>query len=140
MKHAFENIVDDVVTLAKTAVVEDEKIYQKHGLKLGITYGDPKTIEYLKEAENLRNDLTDYLNNLSSEEIRKLETVMYFGRDSKEDHGNDIPAYHTKLHLTGFDKSDIIRNIIDKYSSLELYFSDANKKATEFSIDLETII
>jgi len=137
---SFENIVNDVVTLAKTAVVEDEKIYQKHGLKLGITYGDPKTIEYLKEAESLRKDLTDYLNNLSGEEVRKLETVMYFGSNSEYDHENDIPAYHTKLHPSGFDKSDIIRNIIDKYSSLELYFSDANKKATEFSIDLETII
>ena len=137
---SFENIVKDVVTLAKTAVEEDEKIYQKHGLKLGITYGDQKSIEYLKEAESLRNDLTDYLNTLSSDEVRKLETVMYFGRDREDDHENDIPAYHTKLHPTGFDKSDIIRNIIDKYSSLELYFSDACKKAADLSIDLETII
>ena len=137
---SFVDIVDDVVTLAKTAVEEDEKIYQKHGLKLGISWGDPKTIEYLKEAEGLRNDLTDYLNNLSSDEVRKLETVMYYGRDSEYDHGNDIPAYHIELHPTGFDKSDIIRNIIEKYPSLELYFSDAYKKATELSIDLETII
>jgi len=136
----FVNIVDDVVTLAKTAVEEDEKIYQKHGLKLGITWGDPKTNEYLKEAESLRNDLTDYLNNLPSDEVRKLETVMYFGRDRKDDHEVDIPAYHIELHPSGFDKSDIIRNIIEKYPSLELYFSDAFKKAEELSIDLETII
>ncbi len=137
---SFENIVDDVVTLAKTAVEEDEKLHQKHGLKLGITYGDPKTNEYLKEAESLRNDLTDYLNNLSGEEIRKLETVMYFGRDREDDHGNDLSAYHAKLHPTDLDKSDIIRNIIEKYPSLELYFSDAFKKAEVLSIDLETII
>ena len=62
---SFENIVDDVVTLAKTAVVEDEKIYQKHGLKLGIRLGDTKTNEYLKETEVLRNGLYDYLNTLS---------------------------------------------------------------------------
>ena len=136
----FVNIVNDVVALAKTAVEEDEQLHQKHGLKLGISLGTPKTNEYLKEAESLRNDLTDYLNNLSSEEIRKLETVMYFGRDREDDHGNDLSAYHDKLHPTDFDKSDIIRNIIEKYPSLELYFSDAYKKAAELSIDLETII
>lgn len=136
----FVNIVNDVVALAKTAVEEDEKLHQEHGIRLGIQHGDPKTDEYLKEAESLCNDLTDYLNNLSSDEVRKLETVMYFGRDREDDHENDIPAYHDKLHPTDFDKSDIIRNIIEKYPSLELYFGDAYKKAAELSIDLETII
>ena len=133
---SFVNIVNDVVTLAKTAVEEDERLHQKYGLKLGISLGNPKTNEYLKEAESLRNNLTDYLNNLSSEEIRKLETVMSFGRDRED----DIIAYHSEHHPTGIDKSDIIRNIIEKYPSLELYFSDAYKKAAELSIDLETIM
>jgi hypothetical protein len=136
----FVNIVDDVVTLAKTAVEEDEKLHQKHGLKIGIQRGDPKADEYLKAANGLCDNLAEYLNNLSSEEIRKLETVMYFGRDGEDDHENDIPAYHDKLHPTDLDKSDIIRNIIEKYPALELYFSDAYKKAAELSIDLETII
>ena len=136
----FVNIVNDVVALAQTAVEEDENLHQKHGLRLGIQHGDPKTGEYLKAAEGLSNDLTDYLNSLSSDEIRKLETVMYFGRDSEDDHGNDLSAYHAKLHPTDLEKSDIIRNIIEKYPSLELYFSDAYKKAAELSIDLETII
>ena len=139
---SFVNIVDDVVTLAKTAVKENERLHQKHGLDFGIQHGDPTTDEYLKAANCLCDNLAEYLNNLSSEEIRKLETMMYFGRDGKDDHDNDndIPAYHDKLHPTDFDKSDIIRNIIEKYPSLELYFSDAYKKAAELSIDLETII
>lgn len=94
----------------------------------------------MKAAKGLCDNLAEYLNNLSSEEIRKLETVMYFGRDGEDDHENDIPAYHAKLHPTGSDKSDIIRNIIEKYPSLELCFSDAYKKASELSIDLETIV
>jgi len=137
---AFVDIVDDVIDLAKNALAKDQKLHQKYGLELGIRYGDPKTDEYLKEANGLRDNLADYLNNLSSDEIRKLETVMYFGRDSEDDHGNDLPAYHAKLHPTDFDKSDIIRNIIEKYSSLESYFREAYKKAARLSIDLEIII
>lgn len=137
---AFVDIVDDVVTLAKTVVVEDEKLHQKHRLKLGIRHGDPKTNEYLKEIEGLRNSLNDYLNALSSEDLGKLETVMYFGRDPKDIHENDISDYHKQLHSSGFDKESIIRNIGGITSSIELYFSDAYKKAAQLSIDLETII
>ena len=137
---AFVDIVDDVVTLAKTVVVEDEMLRQKHGLKVGIRYGDPKTNEYLKEADGLRNKLNDYLNTLSNEDLGKLETVMYFGRDPEDVHENDISDYHKQLHSSGFDKKNIIRNIGGITSSLGLYFSDAYKKAAQLSIDLETII
>ena len=91
-------------------------------------------------SEGLRKKLNDYLNTLSNEDLGKLETVMYFGRDPEDVHENDISDYHKQLHSPGFDKKNIIRNIGGITSSLGLYFSDAYKKAAQLSIDLETII
>lgn len=137
---SFIQSISKVVELANTVVMEDKKLHEKHGLELGISLGAPSTQEYLKDAKGLRDNLNEYLNSLSEEVVTKLETVMYFGRDSEDVHGNDLPALHKQLHPSKLDKADSIRNIGEKTMSLEIYFNSAKDKAEQLSIDLENII
>lgn len=134
---SFIEIVNKVTSLADQETIEDENLKSKHGLELGISRGDPASEAYLAEARAKPSVLKNYLSTLSPEVLAKLETVMYFGRDPGDVHGNDIGEYHARLHDGALVKDDIIRNLTDKTPALKHYFNEAKRKSETLSLDLE---
>jgi len=133
-------IIDDVISLSAQIIKKDEEIIKKHGLKLGISLNDPKSDAYRKEVSSLRDDLKEYLNSLSTEQVGMIETIMYFGRDPEDVHGNDIKEYHSRLHSNGIDKKGSIRNICEKSLALETYLNSAKTKAAQLKLDLDSFV
>lgn len=137
---SFIETVSNIILIAEEESIKDENLKTKHGVGEVFTFGSPETNAYMSEARSLENSLKTYLNTLSIETLGKLETIMYFGRDSEDIHNNDIPEFHQEIHPEGINRTDVVRNISEKRPALETYFNDAKRKADDLSINLENII
>ncbi|MEO7928117.1 MAG: hypothetical protein ABIR09_02360 [Gallionella sp.] len=137
---SFIDVVDHVISLAQKATIEDEKLKQRHSVDIGISMGDPKSQAYLAAARGLANELETYLSSLSSDDIGKLETLMYFGRDYKDIESFDIVQLHSKLHPNGINKAQCIRNITEKRPAIEIYFNEAKRMAKTLKMDLNNLL
>lgn len=129
--------LNEIVRLAHICAAANKELERKHGIgDLGLRYFDKKSRAYLNEARGVTKPLEDYLNGLSESELAHIETIMYFGRDGKDVHGNDLAWFRKHLEQNRTSPSDIVRNIVEKYGALPDYFSSAVQKAEEERIDL----
>ena len=83
--------IDRLVELSRVAIQNNSNLKEKHGVKGGISIGESSSNAYLDEAASLRDEMRKYLEGLSTDTIGRLEVIMYFGRDSEDVHGNDLP-------------------------------------------------
>lgn len=129
--------LNEIVRLVHICAAADTELQTKHGIgDLGLDYYNVKTRAYLNEARDVNKPLEDYLNGLSESELAQIEAIMYFGRDSKDVHGNDLPSLRTHLVKNRTSVSDLVRNITEKRDALPVYFNEALQKAHDEGIDL----
>lgn len=133
--------LNEIVRLAYKCSAADEEVQRKHGIgELGIRYFNEKHRAYLIEAKGVNKPLEDYLNGLSESDWAQIEAIMYFGRDHKGAHWNDLAWIRKDLEQNRSDVSDrvsdLVRNITEKRNALPVYFNEALQKADEEGIDL----
>lgn len=75
-------LIEKVISIADKATEEDKKLRQRFGVD-GPFFNpfEEKTIRYAFEARSSENELERLLDNLSSDEIILIASVMYAGRD-----------------------------------------------------------
>jgi hypothetical protein len=129
--------VEKIVELARGGMREDAHLRSKHQVgDLGLTFGNPAHISYMADAIKLSDPLKKYLESLDQGELMRLETIMYFGRDPEDVHGNNLSQFKKMLSKTSSSKEEIVRNMSEKAMALELYFSQAFDKAQKLGLDL----
>ena len=138
---SLKQLMDAISIISQTASARDEELHKKHGLDLGLTMGDPASIAYLSEARETSTPLINYLEKLAPEDVKKLVTVMYAGRDvSNFKDAGSLRTFHADLKIAGVhdkEKSAYIRIISEKIMNLAHYFKSASDLSAEMGIDID---
>ena len=127
--------IDRIRGLAQTAARVDAELDKRHGIdpKLGMNYFDPKSIARRQETNSEDVKLAQYLNGFDIETLRRIEALMYSGRNGTPtiDERDDL----RKTHPT---KDDVVRTIMEKRVSFDAYFDRGLDRAKADGIDLDT--
>jgi len=128
---AIERIRD----LAQTAARIDAELDKRHGIdpKLGMDYFDPKSIARRQETNAGDVKLAEYLNGLDVETLRRIEALMYSGRN-----GTPAIAERDDLRKNQPTMDDVVRTIMEKRVSFDAYFDRGLDRAKADGIDLDT--
>lgn len=137
MASSFRSIVKQVIDLDEKYSQQHDGLIAKHGLELGIKLGARTSDAYLAEAGSLTNDLEEHLESLDEAVVRKVETLMYFGRDLEDVTDNDIQLVHRHVKSTSPTVADAVRSICEKAGSVGAYLKQAQTKVNALSIDIE---
>lgn len=130
--------IKEIVRLARQYQTESSSLRVKHQIgDLGLDWGEPSHISYVTEALKLSDPLKRYLDLLDEAELSRLETIMYFGRDPEDVHGNDLADFRRMLAKNSARKKDMVRNMAEKVMALEVYFSQAIAKSKKLDLDLD---
>ena len=132
--------IQNIMQMSSTFKQEDAALHKKHGITLGITLGDPKSIAYVEEARLLSKPLHDYLDHLDIKTLEYLVVLMYAGRDqSHVRESNGFMNFYSSIMALGFKNNEAKckQSISEKIMNLETYFSKSASLAQElnFSID-----
>lgn len=122
-------IVDDVIELAK----EHRETYEKFSPSGTFNLGSGELSEFNKtdEANLIRaksNKLREYLDSLSFEDVKFVQTLMYIGRD--ESSNEDISAaqlYEEKFASLSWSSKEIEINMILEKLPLDEYLSNGKE-------------
>ena len=130
----FVDICQEVIRLAKNALVEDRRIWKAAGFGDGISIdlADHQWRDIAAAPRPEREKLRVYLESLSLENLAKLETVMYIGR------GDDDDIHSMYRHLIGLfsDKKRVADDMIQK-TPLGDYLEAGLRRAAEQDLDLD---
>lgn len=130
---SMKEIINDVIKLGDE-YKQKQRIHEaEHGIKGPISLHSQKLNHLSQATQLLDRKLKTYLNTLPEEQLRKLETLMYFGRGEVD----DIPYLHEHLKTTSKTKDDVIRTIREKIKALPDYLTNALRRADESGIDID---
>ena len=130
---SMKEIINDVIKLSEEYKTKHRVHEAEHGVEGTISIKSPK-LKHLSQATKLLDrKLLSYLKSLPEEKLRKLETLMYYGRGEVD----DIPYLHEHLKTTSHTKDDVIRTIREKIRVLPEYLKNAIRRARESNIDIE---
>ncbi|HHP0493573.1 TPA: hypothetical protein ACRZ2U_004349 [Vibrio harveyi] len=137
----MNSIINNIHNLEFQISVEIEKLKSKYGIGyLGLDFMDSSHIEYSFEARKVSSKLTTYLEGLSDDELYKLISLVYAGRDPQyvTDRGGFNEHYIiTKMHdVQG--REGCINAIGDKVGSLSKYLGAAQKNANAQGFNIDT--
>ncbi|TOQ83751.1 hypothetical protein [Vibrio parahaemolyticus] len=138
----MKSIINNIRNLEYQISVEIEKLKSKYDIGyLGLDLMNSRHAEYSFEARKVYSKLTTYLEGLSDDELYKLISLVYAGRDPQNvtDRGGFNEHYIvTKMHdVRG--RKDCINAIGNKVGSLSNYLDAAqtNANAQGFNIDTD---
>jgi hypothetical protein len=127
--------IEQIRNLAETAAKLDAELDKRHGIDrtLGVDVFDSKAIERRYATNDGEVRLEEYLNSFDLETLRRIQAVMYSGRDG-------VPAVDERevLRETTGTKEDVVRTIMEKRVSFNPYFDRGLDRAKADGIDLDT--
>ena len=122
--------------LARSAEQIDVQLDKQYGIDrtLGVEISDPKARERRYATNSAAEQMEEYLNTLDIEVLRRVQAVMYSGRQGAD---AAIDERDT-LRTTCSTKEDVVRTIIEKRVSFDPYFDRGLDRAMEDGIDLDS--
>ena len=131
---SMREVVERVVGLSrefgeKSAVHEAE-----HGMEGAVAIGERRVEHFVQATRFLDRKLASYLASIPENQVRELESLMYFGRDSEE---ADLASLHQHVKSTSPTVEDAIRTITEKIGSLSTYLLEALQRTEQQGIDIE---
>lgn len=133
---AFTILLDEVLDKAKEFYDSYCGLSAKYGFSDGLTLSQI-TQEYLDEFKEIQERFQNYLRTLSTDEIEKIEVIMYCGREGFEFYG-DLTQLRKKLKKNKHIGYEALQNVESKMRALYLYLGNAIKEANKLNIDLGT--
>ena len=131
-------VADSIVRIRRIARIAGEidvTLDELHGMdrELGFVMFDEKTMARYRDVNVGLHALTQFLNSLELETLRRIEAIMYSGRDNE-------PATTLKeqLKLPHETKKDVVRTITEKRMNLDVYFDRGLDRARRDGIDIES--
>lgn len=128
-------IIDRIRELARAVAKIDAELDKRHGIdpKLGVDYFDPKAVEIRYATNTAEVAMEEYLTSLDEETVRRIEAVMYSGRNGTlaVDERND-------LRVNNPTKEDVVRTIIEKRLNFDGYFDRGLERARADGIDVDS--
>ncbi|MDK9699125.1 MAG: hypothetical protein OEM52_03095 [bacterium] len=116
---------------------EDEGIAREVGIDLneGLDVGSQTSNDYLFSRREIEAKIYEYLDNLSEDEVLKIEAIMYSGRDDD----NNIVSLIKYLKSFDDSKETMISVIMSKRTNWTLYFSKGACNVFEQGRDIDTL-
>lgn len=130
---SMQEIINDVIKLSNEYKSKYQIHESEHGVEEVLSIGNQKAEHFSEATQLLDRKFKSYLSSLPEENLRKLETLMYFGRGDSD----DIFDLHDHLKTTSPTCEDVIRTIKEKIKTLPDYLTNALKRARESGIDIE---
>ena len=128
-------IINDIRKLARMAAKIDSTLDALHGINpdIGIRHGDPKAQARAHAKNEAEDQMEKYLDAIDLETLRRVQAIMYSGRENQ-------PAVEIRQELASNTeaKDGVVRTIIEKRGSLDLYFDRGLDQAKAAGIDLDS--
>jgi hypothetical protein len=123
-----------LIDAARRAATEDQILDKKHSIdaSCGINPFEENVIKRAFEINLQEEQIEEYLNELDSDTVLKLEALMYFGRDGGS--LTEVERYFIEL---GEEKEEIIRTIIEKRAAYPFYFERAISNLKNSGVNAE---
>lgn len=120
--------------IAKIANDIEVSLDQLHGIdrELGVTL-DEKTMARFGDLNVGLHALERFLNLLDMDTLRRIEALMYSGRDNESAVG-----LKRELKLPHETKGDVVRTIMEKQMNLDVYLDRGLDRARRDGIDLDS--
>jgi hypothetical protein len=129
----MKEIVNRVIELSREFLSKNRIHEAEHGLEGVLPIGSKKLGHFSEATRFLNQKLKSYLESLSEENLRMLETLMYFGRGDDD----NFFRLHAYLRPVGPARKDVERTLLGKIPALEDYLTKALKKAEKLGLDIE---
>lgn len=127
------DIVQRVIELSQE-YESKRKIHEaEHGTAEGFFVGERKAEGYFEATEFLDRKIKLYLESLPETELRKLQTLVYFGRGDDD----DIFSLHEHLTSVSPTREDVIRTVVEKAPALSTYLLTALRRVERSGIDID---
>jgi len=129
-------IIDRLRDLARSAKQIDTQLEKQYGVDrtLGVEISDPKARERRYATNTAAEQMEEYLNTLDIEILRRVQALMYSGRQGADAAVDERDT----LRTTCSTKEDVVRTITQKRVSFDSYFERGLDRAKEDGIDLDT--
>ncbi|NJD90412.1 MAG: hypothetical protein FIA91_02680 [Geobacter sp.] len=125
-----------LIDAARRAATEDLMLDEKHGIdaSCGINPFEENVIKRAFEINLQEEQIEEYLTELDTDTLLKLEALMYFGRDGGV--LAEVEKYFAELDE---DKEEIVRTIIEKRAAYPSYFERAISNLKKSGVNVENI-
>jgi hypothetical protein len=132
------SVVDSIGRICRIAKIAEEidaKLDELHGIdrSVGFVMFEENTMARIHDVNIGVSSLERFLASLDLTTLRRLEALMYSGRD-------DQPAVQLKEHLKvpHETKEAVVRTISEKRMNLSVYFDRGLDRARRDGIDIES--
>lgn len=133
----MKEIVDRVVSLSEEFSRRHDVVSREHGVELSLDLTSAKAPGYLEATAQLTDPLDRFLRRLTLDDLRKLQTLVYLGRDKELSRAAEIRDLHEEVTSVSGDAESVRRMIEEKSLLLASYLRDAVALAQELGIDIE---
>lgn len=131
---SMREVIERVVCLSREFWEKNAVHEAEHGMEGIVAIGERRVEHFVQATRFLDRKLASYLESIPEDQVRKLESLMYFGRDSEE---IDLASLHQHVKSTSPTVGDAIRTITDKIRSLSTYLLEALRRTEQHGIDIE---
>jgi hypothetical protein len=130
------HIIEKIRELARSAKQLDSVLDKQHGIDrtLGVDIYDEKFVARRYATNIAEDEMEEYLNTLDIEVLRRIQAVMYSGRQGAAAAVDERDVLRANSPTT----EDVVRTIMEKRMNFDVYFDRGLERAEAEGVDLDT--
>jgi len=131
-----KEIIDRILELTGLIENTEANLDQLHDFNrdLGVNFSDPKALERIKQTNIPEKHFLDFLDELSTDQIRLIFSLMYSGRDGEELKSN-IDYFKTQRKT---EREIMVHTVFEKRPALNTYLKKGLKMLEVQNLDINS--